>query len=102
MFPKNQANSKTPNACKVTFHITHCAAGATVREENKTIKPKKKQKQNTVPSQRSLMVTSDGSFRLAAVSFRRLTAAVKKKKSERVGGAEQPRVCGASHGYLDL
>ncbi len=88
-FPKNQASSKTANAGKVTFHIPHCAGGAAVRRQNQS-----KYRWTSV-----WRVGSYGSFRLAEVSIRRLTAAVKIRAGR---WTEQPGVWRPSHGNLDL
>lgn len=95
-FPRNQAISRTANACKVTFHIPHGAAGAPVAEQNRA-------RNSRTPVRAACAAVwrtgSYGSFRLAEVSIRRLTVAVELGAGR---WTEQPGVRRPSHGQLDL
>ena len=95
-FPKNQASSRTANACKVTFHIPHGAAGAPVAEQNRA-------RNSRTPVRAACAALwrtgSYGSFRLAEVSIRRLTVAVGLGAGR---WTERPGVWRPSHGQLDF
>lgn len=93
-FPKNQASSKTQNACKVAFHIPRRAAGALVGGTKQETRRNRDDLCRLDPHTGAvwwLVVAGYDSFGLAEVSIRRLVVAMNRRTrsvTRRVPGSE--------------